>query len=104
LRAFSLHHVPVKIRRTTHCLASVVDDEIQPLARGKQVSAKRFDTRRMTQIESKNLQPMAPVIEVRLLRVTRRRVPGEARCGNQLRPRAQKLDPRLIANFHAAAG
>ena len=66
-----LHHVRVELRRPPHGLAGVVDDEVEPVARGEQVAAERLDARRVPQIEPEDLEPVAPVAEVGLLRVAR---------------------------------
>ena len=76
----ALHHVRVKIRRTPHGLAGVVDDEIQPRMCRQQMLAKRLHARRVAQIESENLQPMSPVLEIRLGGVTHRRVARKTRA------------------------
>ncbi len=74
-----LHHVPVEVRRPAHGLAGVVDDEVEPVARLVQVPAERLDARRVPQVEAVDLEPLAPVVEVGLLRV-----PGAASRGNRV--------------------
>ena len=100
----AVEHVPVELRRPAHGLAGVVDDEVEPVAGRAQVRAKRLDARRVAQVEAEDLQPVAPLVEVRLLRVAVRRVARESRRDDQLRARAQQLDPRLVADLHAPAG
>ena len=70
----------------------------------EQVLAERLDARRVAQVEAEDLEAVAPVREVRLLRVAGRRVAREARRHDQLRAGAQQLDPGLVADLHAAAG
>ena len=103
-RGLALHHVAVEVGRPPHGLAGVVDDEVEPVARRQQVRAERLDARRVAQVEPEDLEPVAPVLEVRLARVPRRRVAREARRHDQLRARAQQLDPGLVADLHAPAG
>ena len=69
-----------------------------------QLVAERLDARRVAQIEAENFQPIAPVVEIRFLRVTRRRVARKARRHDQARARAQQLDAGLIADLDASAG
>ena len=66
--------------------------------------AERLDARRVPQVEPEDLEPVAPVVEVRLARVPGRGVAREARRDDQLRARAQQLDPGLVADLHAPAG
>ena len=73
-RSLRRHHVRVEVRRPSHRLARVVDDEVETIAGGDQVAAERFDARRVPQIEPEDLEAIAPVAEVRLLRVAGRRV------------------------------
>ena len=72
--------------------------------RREQVPAERLDARRVAQIEAEDLQPMAPLREVRLRGIARRRVAREARGDDELRAGAQQLDARLVADLHAPAG
>ena len=69
----------------------------------QQVVAERLDARRVAQVEAVDLEPVAPVVEVRLLRVAGGRVAREARRHDQVRAGAQQLDPGLVADLHAAA-
>jgi hypothetical protein len=87
-----------------HRLAGVVDDKIQALAAFHQVPAERFHARRVAQIEAENFQTMTPLLEIRLARITRRRVAGEARGDDQARARAQELDAGLVSDLHTTAG
>ena len=66
--------------------------------------AERLDARRVAQVEPEDLEPVAPLVEVGLLRVAGRGVAREARRDDQLRAGAQQLDPGLVADLHAAAG
>ena len=103
-RQLRVEHVPVEVGRPAHGLAGVVDDEVEPVPRREQVRAERLDARRVAQVEPEDLEPVAPVVEVRLARVPGRGVAREARRDDQLRAGAQQLDPRLVADLHAAAG
>jgi hypothetical protein len=58
----------------------------------------------MAQVEPVDLQPMAPVTEVRFLGVTRSRVARKARGDDKFSARAQQFQARLIADLHATAG
>ena len=98
------HHVRVEVRRTPNGLAGVVDDEVEALARGDEVAAERLDARRVPQIEAEDLEPVAPVAEVGLLRVARRRVPRKPGRDDQVRAGAQQLQAGLIADLDAPAG
>ena len=66
--------------------------------------AKRLHAGRVAQVQSENFQPLAPFLEIRLGRVTHRRVARETRGDDELRAAAQQLDAGLIADFHASAG
>ena len=66
--------------------------------------AKGLHARRVAQIESKNFQPMPPLGEIRLGRITGRCVAREACADDELHPGAQQLDARLITDLHAPAG
>src|SRR5262245_5063651 len=99
----ALHHVRVEVRRTTHRLARVVDDEVETRARGEKLATEGFDAGRVTEIETEDLEAMAPGREVRLAGVTMCRVAREARRDDQVRPAAQQLQTGLIADLHAAA-
>ena len=69
-----------------------------------QVRAERFDARRVAQVEPEDLEPVAPLVEVGLLRVAVRGIAREAGGDDQLRARPQQLDPRLVPDLHAPAG
>ena len=100
----AFHHVLVKIRRPAHGLAGVIDDEIQPVARREQMPAERLHAGRVPQVQSENLQPVAPFRKIRFRRVAPGRVAREARGHDQLCARPQQLDARLIADLHPSAG
>jgi hypothetical protein len=85
--------VAVEVGRPAHRLARVVDDEVEPVARREQVRAERLDARRVPQVEPEDLEPLAPVGEVGLLRVARRGVAREARGDDQLRAERRSLMP-----------
>ena len=99
-----LHHVRVEVGRTAHRLAGVVDDEVEPVARGQQLAAERLDARRVPQVESEDLEPVAPVAEVGLGGVARGGVAGKARGDDEVRARAQQLEPGLVADLDPPAG
>ncbi len=100
----ALHHVRVKIRRTPHGLAGVVDDEIQPRIFRHHMLAKCLHARRVPQIEPENLQPMSPLLKIRFGGITHRRVARKP-CGHdELRAAAEQLDAGLITDLHATAG
>ena len=98
-----LHHVPVEVRRPAHGLARVVDDEVEPVARLVQMPAELLDARRVPQVEAEDLEPVAPDVEVGLLRVPGRRVPRKPRRHDQRGPGPQQLDPGLVADLHPPA-
>ena len=66
--------------------------------------AEGLDARRVAQVEPEDLEPVAPLVEVGLLRVAVRGIAREAGGDDQLRARPQQLDPRLVADLHAPAG
>jgi hypothetical protein len=70
--------VPVEVGRAAHCLTGVVDDEVEPVARVEQVLAERLHTGRVPQVEPEDLQSMAPVGEIGLLRIALGGVAREA--------------------------
>ena len=102
-RGLRSEHVPVELGRPPHRLARVRDDEVEPLARRAQMRAEGLDARRVPQVEPEDLEPVAPLLEVRLGRVARRRVARKARRHDQLRAGAEQLDPGLVADLDAAA-
>ncbi len=65
---------------------------------------ERLHARRVAQVESEDLQPVAPIREVGLGGIAGRRVAGEAGGDDQRRPGAEQLDPGLVADLDAAAG
>jgi hypothetical protein len=58
----------------------------------------------VAQIEAEDLQPIGPLLEIRLRCITRRGVAREARGHDQMRAGAQQFEAGLIADLHAAAG
>src|SRR6185503_19274715 len=70
----------------------------------EELAAERLDARRMAQVEAEDLQAMAPLGEIRLLRVALRRVAGKACGDDDVRAAAQELEAGLVADLHAAAG
>src|ERR1044071_6730874 len=102
--SFLSHHVLVKRWRTPHRLAGVVDNKIQSGAGGRQVLTKSFHARCMAQVQAEDFQPVTPFGEIRLPRVTHRRVAWETRCHDQMSARAKQTYASLITNLHAATG
>ena len=102
-RRLTRHHVRVEVGRTPHGLTGVVDDEVEARARGQELAAERFDTRRVTKVEAEDLEAMAPLGKVGLVGVAVRRIPRKARRHDQMCTAAQQLEPGLVANLHAAA-
>src|SRR6185437_14222834 len=100
---FAFHHVFVEGRRATNSLAGVVDYEVQTIARAQHLGAERLDTRRVTQIEPVDGEPVAPLRKVRFLRVARRRVAWKARCDYEMCTGAQKPDAGLISDLDSSA-
>ena len=100
----AVEHVPVEVGRPPHRLAGVVDDEVEALAGRAEMAAEPFDARRVAEVEAEDLEPLAPLVEVGLLGVTRGGIAGEARRHDQLRAGAKQLDPGLVADLDAAAG
>ena len=98
------HHVRVEGRRAADGLAGVVDDEVEPLARRHQLVAERLDARRVPEVEPEDLEPVAPLGEVRLARVARGGVAGKAGGDDEACPAPQQLEPRLVADLDPPAG
>src|SRR5687768_10989941 len=65
--------------------------------------AKRFDRRRVAQIQSENFQAMTPLREIRLRSIARRRIARKASRHNQMTAGAQHFDAGLIANFNTSS-
>jgi hypothetical protein len=99
----AIHHVRIEIRRPPHRLAGVVDDEVESRPRREELAAEGLDARRVAQIEAEDLEPVLPVGKVGLAGVALRGVTREARGDDEMRARAQQLEPRLITNLDAAA-
>src|SRR5437762_1530293 len=102
-RALAIHHVLIELGRAADGLAGVVDDEVEPIASREQLVAEGLDAWAMSEVETEDLEPVAPVGEVRLLCVARRRVAGEAGGDDEPRPGPQELDPCLVADLDASA-
>ena len=98
------HHVRVEVRWTAHRLTRVVDDHVEAVARRHELAAEGFHARRMAEIQAVDVQPIAPLAEVRLLRVARGRIAGEPGRDDQVRARSQELEAGLVADLHATAG
>ena len=105
---FAGHHVRVELRRAAHGLAGVVDDEVQALAGGHQLLAEGLHAGRVAQVQSEHLQSVAPVFEVRLLRIACGGITRESRSDDQVRAGTQAPDtsvpiwPRFLKRKEAA--
>ena len=93
-----------RIRRPAHGLAGVVDDEVEPVARREQVrqNASTLGVWRRSRPKISSRSPHSS--KSGSSRVAGRGVAREARGDDQLRARAQQLDPGLVADLHAPAG
>ncbi len=69
---FASHHVSVKARRSPHGLAGVVDNEVEAIARAQEFVAEGFHAGCVAQIQTEDLETVAPFTEVRLLGIARR--------------------------------
>ena len=101
---FAFAHVCVELGRATHCLARVVDYEVEPVVCAQQVPAELLDRRRVSQVEAVDLEAVTPLGKVALLRVALGRVTRKSCRHDQPRAGAQQLDAGLVADLHAAAG
>ena len=102
--SFAFHHVRVKFRWSANGLARVVDDEIEPWQTLQQLSAQVLDAGRVAHVETEDFQAMSPLAEIRLLRVTARRIARKASGHDEPRTGAQKFETGLIADLHASTG
>ena len=66
--------------------------------------AERLDARGVAQIQSEDLEPVAPLLEIGFPRVTQRAVARKARRDDEARAGPQQLDPGLVADLHASPG
>src|SRR5262245_61690232 len=98
------HHVRVEIGWPAHGLTCVVDDEVETIARLEHLSTERLNTRRVTQVEPEDLEAIAPLLEVRLVGVSRRRIAWEPSGHDEPRTAAQELQAGLIADLDATTG
>ena len=98
-----LEQMAIEPGRAAHRLAGVVDDEVEPRELGVQVLAELLHAGRVPQIESEYFQPIAPVHNVRLPRVARRRITRKPRRHDDVRARAKELESCLISDLDAAA-
>ncbi len=103
-RQFVGHHVRVELRRAPDRLTGVVDKEVEPSMAGHHVPAEGLDARDVSKIQPDDLEPIAPVAEVGLLRVAQRSIAREPGSDNQPRTRTQQLQPRLVPDLHPSAG
>ena len=60
------HHVRVKLRRPTHGLAGVVDDEIEPIVRSEQLATERLHAWGVPQVQPEQLESIAPLRKIGL--------------------------------------
>jgi hypothetical protein len=102
-RVLVLHQVRVEARRATHRLAGVVDHEVEPRQRRRQMPRQRVDARRVPQVETPHLQPVAPVGEVRLACVARSGVLRKTRRHDDVAAVAQQQDRAVVPDLHARA-
>jgi len=103
-RLLPLDQVRVEPRRTPHGLAGVVDLEVEPRQRRVQPPAEQLDARGVAQVHPVDGEPVPPGREVRLARVTRRRVAREPGAGHDPAAGAQEQQGGLVADLHAGAG
>ncbi|TPW15190.1 MAG: hypothetical protein FD127_938 [Acidimicrobiaceae bacterium] len=99
-----IHHVTVEVGGPPDGLARVVDDEVESVAGFDEVMAESLDTRRVAQIETEDLETMAPLREVGLARISPRRVAWETSGDDEMGAGAQQLDACLVSDLHPAAG
>ncbi len=83
------HHVLEERGRAAHRLAGVVDQIIEPPSAADELPAEGLDTRDVSQIETEDLQPIRPVVEVGLVRVPNGSVPREPGADDQAGAAAQ---------------
>ena len=100
-RVFDVHHVLIKIRRAAHRLTGIVDDEIETITRGDEVTAKGLDTRGVPQIEPENFEPFCPLGKIGFGGVARGRVAWKSRGDDEVGAGTQQLDAGLEADLHA---
>ena len=98
------HHVCVEVRWPPNGLTRIVDDEVEALARGEHLAAERLDARRVSKVQTEDLQPFSPLLEIGLLRVPLRRITRKPRRHDQTRASSKQLQAGLIADLHAPAG
>src|SRR5688500_5746635 len=94
----------VEVRWPANGLAGIGDDGVEPVARLEQLAAERLDAGRVPEVEPEDLQPVAPLGEIRLASVAGGRIAWKACRNDQLRAGAKQLEARLIADLHATAG
>ena len=99
----NIHHVFVEPGWAAHGLTGVVDDGIEPLARCRYMGAECLDTWRVAQVKAEDLEPVAPLGEVRFGCVTRCSVAREACGDDQFSAASEQLDAGLISDFDASA-
>jgi hypothetical protein len=90
--------------RPPHGLARVVQDVVEPRQPFREKPREQLDARCVPQIEAEDLQPLAKLREIRLLRVAARGVDGKARRDDDVRAGTQQFQRRLIADLYARAG
>src|SRR5262245_53922774 len=69
----------------------------------QQLVTERLDARRMSELETEDLQPILPLREVGLLRIASRRIAWKARRHDDVRAAAQQLEACLVADLDASA-
>src|SRR6202022_362533 len=74
----------------------------RPPLRRQHFLADRFAARRVSQVETVDLEPIAPLAEIQLASVAGCRVARKARSDDESRSRAEKLEPRLVTDLYPA--
>ena len=103
-RRLTCHHVRVEVRWPAHGLAGVVDDEVQAVAGIEQLAAERLDARRVTEVETEDLESMSPLGKIGFIRVPHRRIARKTCRDDETRAASKELQPGLVADLDATAG
>src|SRR5688572_24762697 len=83
-RSLPFHHMLVELGRTAHGLTGVVDDEVESVTGGEKLATERLNAGSVPQVEAEDLQPVAPLAEVRLGSVAGGRVAGKSGSDNEV--------------------
>jgi len=103
-RQLPIEQMGIKAGRPTHRLASVVDDEIEPRQVPIEETSESFDRRRQAEIETIDLELVAPNLIICLAGITERGVVRETCRDDDASAGAEQKNAGLIADFHASAG